>query len=523
MKKYSWFTLLIGALFLLSCAKETIVERVEVQKGSIIHSGLTPPDNSIGSIGDYYLDLSSYNLYGSKTAEGWGNPINLKGIQGEKGEPGRPGDKGDKGDPGRPGDKGDKGDPGKKGDKGDPGRPGDKGDKGDPGIQGIPGQKGDPGERGERGERGLKGERGKQGFKGEPGPKGDEGAPGRQGAPGPKGDPGTPGKQGAPGPKGEPGAPGKQGEPGPKGDPGTPGRQGEPGPKGDPGTPGKQGDPGPKGDPGTPGRQGNPGPKGDPGTPGKQGVPGAPGASGKPIGGLYSGNGKPLDKIGQQGDFYIDMTEKRLYGPKTSNGWSDQFISLAPSSSAPIYNYIIESDTKNDEKFKGIVLIEWLSKSAKQVNMNDIEELKKVGKIYYGAFKDCNSLESIRLSDNIEYINDYAFRSLKNLKVVILSAHLKEIASEAFKNTNIKEITIPKNVRTIGSKAFAYCENLETVIFESDDPDIFDYQRRDDGIFAECKKLKNIYVPAKSYDDYKFNERWEIYRDYIKINPKDKR
>ena len=512
MKKYSWFALLIGALFMLSCAKETIVERVEVQKGSIIHSGLTPPDNSIGSIGDYYLDLSSYNLYGSKTAEGWGNPINLKGIQGEKGEPGRPGDKGDKGDPGRPGDKGDKGDPGKKGDKGDPGRPGDKGDKGDPGIQGIPGQKGDPGERGERGERGLKGERGKQGFKGEPGPKGDEGAPGRQGEPGPKGEPGAPGRQGEPGPKGEPGAPGKQGEPGPKGDPGTPGRQGDPGPKGDPGTPGRQGDPGPKGDPGTPGRQGEPGAKGE---------PGAPGASGKPIGGLYSGNGKPLDKIGQQGDFYIDMTEKRLYGPKTSNGWSDQFISLAPSSSAPIYNYII--DTKDNEKFKGIALIEWLSKSAKQVNMNDIEELKKVGMINYEAFKNCNSLESIRLSDNIEYIDNDAFRSLTNLKVVILSAHLKEIASNAFRNTDIKEITIPKNVRTIGSMAFAYCENLETVIFESDDPDIFDYQRPNYGIFAECKKLKNIYVPDKSYDDYISNEKWEIYRDYIKINPKDKR
>ena len=478
MKKYSWFALLIGTLFLLSCAKETIVERVEVQKGSIIHSGLTPPDNSIGSIGDYYLDLSSYNLYGSKTAEGWGNPINLKGIQGEKGEPGRPGDKGDKGDPGRPGDKGDKGDPGKKGDKGDPGRPGDKGDKGDPGIQGIPGQKGDPGERGERGERGLKGERGKQGFKGEPGPKGEPGAPGKQGEPGPKGEPGAPGKQGEPGPKGEPGAPGKQGEPGAKGEPGAPGKQGE---------------------------------------------PGAPGASGKPIGGLYSGNGKPLDKIGQQGDFYIDMTEKRLYGPKTSDGWSDQFISLAPSSSAPIYNYIIESVTRNDGKFEGIALIEWLSKSAKQVNMNDIEELKKVGMIDYKAFKNCNSLESIRLSDNIEYINDEAFRSLTNLKVVILSAHLKEIASNAFRNTDIKEITIPKNVRTIGSMAFAYCKNLETVIFESDDSDIFDYQQRNDGIFAECKNLKNIYVPAKSYDHYISNEKWEIYRDYIKTNPKDKR
>ena len=155
--------------------------------------------------------------------------------------------------------------------------------------------------------------------------------------------------------------------------------------------------------------------------------------------------------------------------------------------------------------------------------MNDIEELKKVGMIDYKAFKNCNSLESIRLSDNIEYINDEAFRSLTNLKVVILSAHLKEIASNAFRNTDIKEITIPKNVRTIGSMAFAYCKNLETVIFESDDPDIFDYQRPNDGIFAECKNLKNIYVPAKSYDDYISNEKWELYRDYIKINPKDKR
>ena len=217
------------------------------------------------------------------------------------------------------------------------------------------------------------------------------------------------------------------------------------------------------------------------------------------------------------------MTEKRLYGPKTSDGWSDQFISLAPSSSAPIYNYIIESVTRNDGKFEGIALIEWLSKSAKQVNMNDIEELKKVGMIDYKAFKNCNSLESIRLSDNIEYINDEAFRSLTNLKVVILSTHLKEIASNAFRNTDIKEITIPKNVRTIGSMAFAYCKNLETVIFESDDSDIFDYQQRNDGIFAECKNLKNIYVPAKSYDHYISNEKWEIYRDYIKINPKDKR
>ena len=116
-----------------SCQKETVVERVEVQKGNIIHSGMGAPDASLGNIGDYYLDLASSNLYGSKTTEGWGNPISLKGIQGEKGVKGEKGEKGDKGDRGE---KGDRGDQGPKGDQGDKGLKGEQGDKGDQGERG---------------------------------------------------------------------------------------------------------------------------------------------------------------------------------------------------------------------------------------------------------------------------------------------------------------------------------------------------------------------------------------------------
>ena len=84
----------------------------------------------------------------------------LKGDQGEKGDPGA---KGDKGDTGAKGDKGDKGTDGAKGDKGDKGDPftysdftpeqlaalkgakGDKGDKGDPGAKGEAGTNGKDG------------------------------------------------------------------------------------------------------------------------------------------------------------------------------------------------------------------------------------------------------------------------------------------------------------------------------------------------------------------------------------------
>lgn len=127
----------------VSCKKEieTIIERVEVQKGNLILSGIGAPDASLGNVGDYYLDLSNSYLYGAKTAKGWGLPISLKGIQG---------DKGDKGDTGATGQKGDKGDKGDTGATGATGQKGDKGEKGDTGANGQKGEQGIPGQNGSK-------------------------------------------------------------------------------------------------------------------------------------------------------------------------------------------------------------------------------------------------------------------------------------------------------------------------------------------------------------------------------------
>ena len=165
----------LGALAINSCRKETetIIERVEVQKGNQILSGIGAPTETLGNVGDYYLDLSNSNLYGAKTAQGWGNPISLKGIQGDKGE------KGDTGATGQKGDKGDTGATGQKGDKGDTGATGQKGDKGDTGVTGEKGEKGDKGDTGATGQKGEKGNTGATGQKGE---KGEPGTPGQNGS-----------------------------------------------------------------------------------------------------------------------------------------------------------------------------------------------------------------------------------------------------------------------------------------------------------------------------------------------------
>src|SRR5690606_36338423 len=48
------------------------------QDGSTILSGNVPPQSSVGKIGDFYIDLSNYTIYGPKSHSGWGNPVSLK-------------------------------------------------------------------------------------------------------------------------------------------------------------------------------------------------------------------------------------------------------------------------------------------------------------------------------------------------------------------------------------------------------------------------------------------------------------
>lgn len=93
------------ALTISNCGKETekVIERVEVQKGSQILSGNGMPTTSLGSIGDYYLNKTTMELYGPKTTEGWGNAIVLKGTQGEKGKDGSNGSNGSNGNNGKDG------------------------------------------------------------------------------------------------------------------------------------------------------------------------------------------------------------------------------------------------------------------------------------------------------------------------------------------------------------------------------------------------------------------------------------
>ena len=167
MKKYL-LPLLFVALTAVHCTKdaEQIIRERVVTHGSAILSGSGAPDASKGEKGDYYLDITTSDLY-TKTETGWGaTPImNLRGLQGN------PGTNGQDGQTPRIGDNGNwwvgntdlnvraQGNPGRDGQNGQTPRIGDNGnwwvgteDTGKParGAQGNPGRDGQNGADGSK-------------------------------------------------------------------------------------------------------------------------------------------------------------------------------------------------------------------------------------------------------------------------------------------------------------------------------------------------------------------------------------
>jgi len=67
-----------------------------------------------------------------------------------------------------------------------------------------------------------------------------------------------------------------------------------------------------------------------------------------------------------------------------------------------------------------------------------------------------------------------------------------EIGSQAFHSSNtLKNVSIPENVTKIGESAFAYCKNLNSIIFESNDK-LTDIEY---GAFTWCTTLSDVKLP----------------------------
>ena len=454
----------LGALTVSSCRKETekIIERVEVQRGNQILSGMGAPSENLGNIGDYYLDLSNTNLYGAKTAQGWGTPISLKGIQGDKGDTGA---------------KGDKGDTGAKGDKGDAGEKGDAGTKGN--GQNV-GQKGDKGDKGDKGEQGVAGKDGTKIYAG-------------------VGAPTNIGKAGdwyidtlnkrLYGPKLEGTWATSYIELGSNSNT----------------TPSK------------PISTDKYKLSGDGSTllEWKHN-----GLKELDMNDYTDEEWKFVTHIGSSAFLGWRKLESFVFSPQITTIGISAFNGCESLRTITIPNSVVDIEEGAFYGCKSLTSIA-LPKYLKAIKTNTFQGCESlrtitipssVKRIEKGAFANCHSLTSITIPDGVKTIGENCFYSCNSLKTVIIPESVKNIESESFAVCRaLTSITLPSNLKNIGIKAFEYCSSLETVIINSKVPPVMDNYSK---TFEDT--LKVIYVPAESVEVYKKAEGWSRLADRIK-------
>ena len=392
MKKIIYLAMFVGlSLASVQCTK-TVEERiVEHERTNTILSGSTAPTATIGNVGDYYIDLTSVNLYGPKTAESWGTPISLRGLQGQNGTNGQNGQDapiphiGDDGYWYIGNTKTTVKAQGNNGSNGETPHIGDNGNwfvgNRDTGVK-AKGEKGSNGETPRIGDNGnwFVGNR-DLGIKA----KGEKGNDGQNGADAPKpnikdgywyiGNVNTNIKA-----QGERGLPGKDGSK------------------------------------------------------------------------IYAGQGNPPANTGREGDYYIDTENKIFYGPKTNTGWPSTGISLSAQQIITT-DYELSPDGKTllkwknpntrfidmnaDPKLKEVTKI---GNNAFYGSINHIGDMELVS-IFIGdnvteigtnAFNSCYKLKSVDLPDGITKINDGTFANCVRLQLIYLPETVTAIDKNAF-------------------------------------------------------------------------------------------
>ena len=171
------------------------------------------------------------------------------------------------------------------------------------------------------------------------------------------------------------------------------------------------------------------------------------------------------------------------------------------------------------------------------------------------AFKNCNFIKHIVMTNSIELVGDYAFENCNNLLTIVLSKKVVSIGYDAFSNCNklisvfyegtiedwlnvnlyssssnpmkyalkfyildkneiyhtFNEITIPNNVSTIGNYQFYGFKQLE-IINMSDNVKNFGVYS-----FSKCTNLINITIPNKveNIGAYAFEDCYNMVRIFL--------
>ena len=114
------------------------------------------------------------------------------------------------------------------------------------------------------------------------------------------------------------------------------------------------------------------------------------------------------------------------------------------------------------------------------------------------AFEECRSLRTVKIPTKLKEIPWYAFQYCSSLQSVELHDSITGIGDDAFRNCDLREITLPKSTTWVGGYAFYGNANLSKVTLNEGLVDIWTYAFQNTAIDTlNCPStLRNIYSNA---------------------------
>lgn len=92
-------------------------------------------------------------------------------------------------------------------------------------------------------------------------------------------------------------------------------------------------------------------------------------------------------------------------------------------------------------------------------------EIRGGSSIKYGAFLNCDNLESVTIENGATIIDSYAFSGCSSLESITIPNSVTSIGEYAFYNcSSLESITIPNSVKGIEQGALANCSGLKSII-----------------------------------------------------------
>ncbi|MBQ3502075.1 MAG: leucine-rich repeat domain-containing protein, partial [Clostridia bacterium] len=132
-----------------------------------------------------------------------------------------------------------------------------------------------------------------------------------------------------------------------------------------------------------------------------------------------------------------------------------------------------------------------------------------------GIFESCQNLTNVTLSDNVTSIGKYAFYNCYKFNQKNITNGIQQLNSNAFMNcyalvdinletiqviadrvftyTGLQELSIPAGVTQIGDYAFAYCDSLTSIAFESEEGSTVT-TTLGANVFSNCNALTSVVI-----------------------------